>query len=189
MKKFRLISIVLCFFLIFFAGCKSSVMMGVKPVNIATLDSNMAMVTFIRSGMVGKAIQFGIWDSDEWIGVLASNSYIQYQAAAGKHLFMARAENWSCVEADLEAGKNYFLIVKPRMGVWKARVAMDPVNKGDNVSEEKINKWMTRLHPTAVDPAKRDAYVDPRLEHVRKAMENIQQGKAKCNTLSADDYR
>ncbi len=178
MKKIRLISIVICFMLIFLAGCKSSVMMGVQPVNIATLDNNTAMVTFIRSGFVGKAIQFGIWDSEKWVGVLASDSYIQYKASPGQHLFLARAENWSCVEADLEGGKSYFIIVKPRMGVWKARVVMDPVNKGDDISEEKINKWLTKLHPTAADPAKVETYTEPRLAHVKKAIDNIKQGSA-----------
>ncbi len=189
MKKVRLISIAICFMLIFIAGCKSSVMMGVQPVNIANIDKNMAIVTFVRSGFVGKAIQFGIWDSEKWVGVLASDSYIQYKASPGKHLFLARAENWSCVKADLEGGKSYFIIVSPRMGVWKARVVMNPVNKGDNVSEEKINKWLTRLSPIAVDPAKIEAYTEPRLAHVKKAIENIEQGSANCNTLSIEDYR
>jgi hypothetical protein len=183
------LKIELCCVLVFLTGCKSSVMMGVKPVDVATLDSNQTIVTFVRSGFVGKAIQFGIWDGEEWVGVLASDSYIQYRTEPGKHLFLARAENWSCIEADLEAGKSYFVIVRPRMGVWKARVAMDPVNKGDNVSEKKINKWLIGLKATAIDPAKSEAYINPRIEHVRKALENVQQGKAKCNTLSKEDYR
>jgi hypothetical protein len=56
---------------------------------------------------------------------------VQYLAKQGEQLFLARAENWSDVKADLEAGKQYFIIGKVFSGVWRARVAFDPVTKGD----------------------------------------------------------
>ncbi len=124
--------------LLFLAGCKSPGMIPAKPVDMSSLDSNTALVTFIRPAFVGTAIQFRMWDSEKFIGHLSSQSYIQYKTTPGKHLFLARSENWSCVEAELEGGKSYFIIGKVRMGLLKARVALDPVNKGDNISKEKI---------------------------------------------------
>ncbi len=187
LKKLFLIGI--CFALVFFSGCQSSLMMGVQPMNVENLDNNSVLVNFVRPSFYGGAIQFGLWDSEKCIGVIEAGAYIQYKTTPGKHLFMARAENWSCVEADLEGGRSYFILASPRMGAWKARVALHPVNKGDDVSDEKISKWLTDLKATAIDPAKFQAYVDERIEHVRKAINNIEQGKGKCQVLKRDEYR
>lgn len=185
----RLLLIGICFLLVFLTGCKSSIMTKVQPVNVSTIDENSALVTFVRPSSYGSAIQFGVWDSETFVGVVSGKSYVQYKATPGKHLFLARAENWSCVEADLEAGKSYFIVTAVRMGVWKARVALEPVTRAGNVSEEQINKWLTKLNATAVDPAQVESYVNQRIDHVRKAMENIHNGKAKCNTLSIEDFK
>jgi hypothetical protein len=189
MKKLRLMAIGICFTLIFLAGCKSTGMIQVQPVDISSLDNNTALVTFIRPAFVGAAIQFRMWDSGNFIGHLSSQSYIQYKTTPGKHLFLARAENWSCVEAELEGGKSYFIIGKVRMGLMKARVALDPVNKEDNISEEKINTWLTKLSATGADPSKVEAYTKAGAAQIKKAINNIEQGRAKCNTLSIEDYR
>ncbi len=189
MKKLKLSLIGLCFMLVFLAGCQSSVMRSVEPVDLATIDNNMAMVTFVRSSWMGKAIQFGIWDSDKFIGVLGADSFIQYKTTPGKHLFMARAENWACVEAELEGGKSYFILATARMGAWKAGVVLNPVNKEDDISEKKINGWLTRLSATAIDPTKADTYATPRMDQVRTAVDNINQGKGTCKPLMVDDFR
>ncbi len=186
-KKLLLIGV--CFTLVFLAGCKSSIMTTVQPVSVSGIDENTALVTFVRPSSYGNAIQFGVWDSEHFVGVVSANSYVQYKTSPGKHLFLARAENWSCVEADLEAGKSYVIITAVRMGAWKARVALEPVTRTGKISDEKINKWLTGLNATAVDPAQVESYTAARIEHVRKAIENIRQGKATCKTLSVEDYR
>ena len=135
MKKSRLILIGICLMLVFLAGCKSSIMTMVQPVNVSSIDGNTALVTFVRPSSYAPAIQFGVWDSETFVGIVSGKSYVQYRATPGEHLFLARAENWSCVEADLEVGKSYFIITAVRMGVLKARVSLEPVNKGDDVSD------------------------------------------------------
>ena len=190
MGKFkRLLLITICFAFVLLAGCQSSMMTKVQPINVSGIDQNTALVTFVRPTSFGGAIQFGVWDSETFIGVTSANSYVQYKTSPGKHLFLARAENWSCVEADLEAGKSYFIITAVRMGVWKARVALEPVTRTGKISDKKISKWLSGLNATAVDPAQVEKYTDDRIDHVRQAIENIRQDKAKCNTLSIEDYR
>lgn len=189
MKKTRLLLLGVCFLLVSLTGCKSAIMTKVQPVSLSTINNETALVTFVRPSSYGAAIQFGVWDSENFVGVVSANSYVQYKTSPGKHLFLARAENWSCVEADLEAGKSYVIITAVRMGAWKARVALVPVTRTGKISDEKVNKWLTRLNATAADPAQIESYTAARIEHVRKAIENIRQGKAKCNTLSKEDYR
>ncbi|MCK5543208.1 MAG: hypothetical protein KAI40_11005 [Desulfobacterales bacterium] len=189
MKKLRLALIGICFMLVFLAGCKSVGMIQVEPVNVSSLDNNTALVTFLRPSFMGQAIQFGIWDSDKFVGHISTQSYIQYKTTPGKHIFLARSGNWSCVEAELKGGKSYFMIVNTRMGAWRARVALDPVNKEDNISEKRINQWLTKLNATGVDPAKVEAYESAGAQSVKNAMDNIDSGKANCNVLNPDDYK
>ncbi|MCP3898279.1 MAG: hypothetical protein GY707_00945 [Desulfobacteraceae bacterium] len=188
MKKLKLVLIGFCFMLVF-VGCKSTGMIPVEPVDVSNIDKNTVLVTFLRPSFMGSAIQFGMWDGEKFIGHLSSSSYIQYKTTPGKHLFLARAENWACVEADLEGGKSYFMIGNARMGAWRARVALDPVNKEDNISEERINQWLTKLNATGVDPAKIEAYESAGGQSVKAAMNNINSGKANCNVLNSDDNK
>ena len=70
-------------------------------------DANHAVVTFMRPSSFGGAIQFGIWDGENFVGILSAGSSIQYLAEPGEHLFLGRAENWSYVSAKLVGVKNY----------------------------------------------------------------------------------
>ena len=189
MKKTRLLLIGICFILVSLAGCKSVAMIQVEPVDISSIDSNTALVTFLRPAWDDNVLQFGMWDGEHFIGHLYSQSYIQYKTTPGKHLFLARSENWACVEAELEGGKSYFIIAETRFGILRSRVALDPISKGDNISEEKINQWLTKLHALGVDSAKAEAYAKAGAEMVRKAIDKIEQGKVRCNTISLEDYR
>lgn len=169
------------------SGCASSVMHKVGSVALDN-GSDKALVTFMRPSYFGGAIQFGIWDSEKFVGVLSAGSYVQYLATPGEHVFLARAENWSYVKAELEGGKQYFILGKVFPGIWKARVALDPVNKGDE-DAAKVDGWLKDLTPTAVIPEQFDAYVSPRVEQVRAAAAKIDDGKTKFEVLRKTDGR
>jgi len=173
--------------ILFLWGCGSSMMIKAKP--IAIPENNDAIVTFIRPTMFGGAIKFGLWDSENFIGILTAKSYVQYKTHPGEHLFIGRAENWSYVKADLAPGKQYFIIGRVMMGVWKARVALDPVNKNDNVSQAQIDNWLNGLRPTTVIPAKIDSYAKPRIPHMKAAIEKFKSGEVKYFELKAEDNR
>lgn len=169
------------------SGCASSVMHKVDPVTMDN-SSQKALVTFIRPSLFGGAIQFGIWDSGKFVGVLSAKSYVQYLADPGEHVFLARAENWSYVKADLEPGKQYFIVGKVFPGVWKARVALDPVHPGDPDAAN-IDNWLKELTPTAVIPEQFDTYVSPRVEQVKAAAAEVDNGKTKFGVLNKTDGR
>jgi hypothetical protein len=173
--------------LVCLTGCASSMM---HPVAMEPAPAEgRALVTFLRPSHFGGAIQFGVWDSDTFVGVLSAGSYIQYSAAPGEHIFLARAENWSYVHADLEAGKQYYIIAKVFPGFWKARVAFDPVRKDDPETDDEIAGWLEKLTPTTVIPEKREAYTTPRVEQVREAVAAFKAGEVQYEELAADDYR
>lgn len=180
-------ALLLLIILLISSGCASSMMMKVSPMDGP--DQQHAMVTFIRPSSFGGAIQFGIWDSDKFVGILSANSYVQYLAEPGEHLFMARAENWSYVKADLQAGRHYYILGRVFPGVWKARVAFDPVTKNDTTSDVRVDEWLSTLKPTSVIPEKYDGYAEPRQAHAQAAVDQFNSGNVKYEALEAGDYR
>jgi hypothetical protein len=171
---------------IIFSGCASPMMKKVEKID--SLDEKKAMVTFLRPTIFGGAIQFGIWDGEHFVGILSANSYIQYLANPGEHYFLGRAENWSCVKANLEAGKKYYIIGKVFPGVWKARIAFDPIKSGDE-PQAQVEEWMNELTPTLVDESKRGDYVRPRVDQVRNQVYEFKSGKGICEIMDSSDGR
>jgi len=178
---------VLCASLLLLTGCASSMM---QPADrLAAPAPSGALVTFLRPSYFGGAIQFGVWDSDQFVGILEPGSYIQVLLPPGEHVFLARAENWSYVHADLEAGRQYFILAKVFPGIWKARVAYDPIRRDDPQTNEEIARWLSELKPIGVIDAKVGAYTAPRLEQVRQAVADFQAGQVQSERMEAVDYR
>lgn len=93
-------------------------------------SDNKAVVRFMRPSGMGYAVNFQIWDGSRVIGNSVAKGQFDYLADPGEHLFVAVAENKAFVEANLEAGKTYYIITQVKMGAWKARVGLIPVNRG-----------------------------------------------------------
>lgn len=171
---------------IILSGCASPMMKQVQKIDLA--ETNKAMVTFLRPTVFGGAIQFGMWDGDQFVGILSANSYIQYLVTPGEHYFLGKAENWSCVKANLEAGKKYYIIGKVFPGIWKARIAFDPIKTGDE-PQSQVDEWMKTLKPTSIDESKKDDYVRPRINEVRNQVGEFKAGKGTCEMLELSDGR
>jgi len=173
--------------LLLFSGCASSIMQQSQPL---VLDqSDKALVTFMRPSIFGGVIQFGLWDKDQFIGVLSAGSQVQYLTEPGEHLFLSRAENWSYVKADLAAGKQYFILGNIFPGVWKARVALSPLAFPGKHTEAELEAWQQKLKPMQVIPEKFDEYTQPRVEQVRKAVADYEAGKVKFAELNKEAGR
>jgi hypothetical protein len=129
-----------------------------------------AMVRFLRPSGMGAAINFNVLDGDKVIGNSVSKSQFDYLATPGKHLFIATAENKVFLEADLEAGKTYYIITRIYPGAWYARVAFVGVNRGSEYWN-KVNEWERELQK-----------LEPDQEAIRK-WEDANRGKI-TNVLS-----
>jgi len=178
---FRSTLVLLVVVLAVLSGCASSLMIRSETVLVPGPD--YAVVNFLRPSSLGGAIKFGLWDKDNLVGILTPKNYIQYKASPGEHIFMARAENWSIIKATVVAGKTYYILAAPRMGVWKARVSMEVIRPDDS----RLSKWMSSLEPIMMDPAQRDAYVNERVGDVRTAVQNVQAGKAEFDVMKPTD--
>ena len=171
------------------SGCSSGGSVMMQTERISAPEQGKSLVTFMRPSGFGGAITFGMWDSEDFVGILGAGTCIQRQVVPGEHYFLARAENWSCVKANLEANKQYVIKANPAMGVMKARVALDPVTEADYKSGQlkDVQKWLAKLRPMTPSPQAVESYVQPRLAQVREAKSSFQSGQGRSETLAAQD--
>ncbi len=114
------------------AGCASNPMEPVADQTIPAAAPDKAQVVFMRDAYTGKAIVSSLYDvtdgKTQFIGVMANGTKIAYPTTPGKHTFMVVSEAADFMEADLVAGKTYYALVTPRMGLWKARFSLWPIS-------------------------------------------------------------
>ena len=114
------------------AGCASNPMAPVADQTVPAAASDTAQVVFMRDAYTGKAIVSSLYDVTDgktrFIGVMANGTKIAYPTTPGKHTFMVVSEAADFMEADLVAGKTYYALVTPRMGLWKARFSLWPIS-------------------------------------------------------------
>jgi len=99
-------------------------------------EPGKALVVFLRPSFYGGGISSSVFDApdgpDTYIGVLKHKDKVAYQAEPGAHRFMVVSENADFVDATLDAGKTYYVLVKARPGAWKARFSLIPIhNRAD----------------------------------------------------------
>src|SRR5690348_12397408 len=131
MKRLVLAAFAACA-LVLMGGCVATSTQMVKTSVSPAPEEGKALVVFMRPSMLGFAIQSSVYDThgagNEFIGIVSAKTKVAYQAAPGNHLFMVIGENADFMNADLQAGKTYYVLVSPRMGAWKARFSLLPIH-------------------------------------------------------------
>ena len=149
------------------AGCagSSKYMVKAEPPTVGP-PPDQALVYFLRPSGLGFAINFQIWDRERFIGLSQAKSYFAYLCAPGPHLFIGIAENKVAVEAELAPGKSYYILTEPRVGGWKARLALTPVVPGSDTwdTAEPLTKELEFVVPV---PAQTQAWETERRAQVR----------------------
>jgi len=97
---------------------------------VEAAPADKAVVYFVRPNTLGALINFNFYDGDNLIARFNGGKYFRYECAPGEHVFWARSENRSFVEADLRAGEIYVIEAVPIMGGLKAQVMLMPVDPG-----------------------------------------------------------
>ncbi len=112
-----------------------------------------AAVVFLRPSGLGFAIQSSVFEVKDngslLVGIVAAKAKVAYQVEPGKRLFMVIGENADFMTADLVPNKTYYVLVSPRMGLWKARFGLEPVRGKELDSLEFRNslvecKWVEK---------------------------------------------
>jgi hypothetical protein len=130
-------------------GCASEHMVDVAvPQVIAAKDPNTATMVFFRSSFFGGAIQSSVYDVSKgeasFIGILSAGKKIAYAAPPGKQRYMVVSESADFMDADTLPGKTYYVRVRPRLGVWRARFSMRPIPVSDAGLKEEVGscQWV-----------------------------------------------
>jgi hypothetical protein len=147
MKNYFRLTLIMIISLLF-AGCagSSQYMKLVPDYDTSHLPKdNQSLVIFMRPSSIGFAIQSSVFDitkgENKLVGIVPAKKMVPYETEPGEHLFMVVGESADFMKANLESGKTYYALVTPRMGVWKARFSLYPVNK-EELASDKLKNWL-----------------------------------------------
>ena len=111
---------------------------------LAAPPPGKAVVVFMRPSTLGFAIASSVYElkpgGDTFVGIVPAKRKVVHVTDPGATRFMVVSEAADFMAADLEAGKTYYALVTPRIGVWKARFSLRPVTAEELVSG-KLAEW------------------------------------------------
>lgn len=146
-------------------------------------SSGKSTVYFTRANSLGALINFTYFDGDKAIGKFKGMGYFIYECEPGEHLFWARSENKSFVEAILEPGKTYLIDVQPRMGGLKASVKLVPVDKNDHKMKP-IQRLVTKREPVVFSEEELAEIQEDMTDVIDRGMENYDKKMEKEKDIS-----
>jgi len=132
----RLYLVLLMLVLALMGGCAGTVKhmqpAALDKTAVVKPDPGKALLVFMRPSGLGYAVQSSVFKinsggTSSLVGIVAAKAKVAYPVDPGQHLFMAIGESAEFMTADVQAGKTYYVRVEPRMGLWKARFALEPV--------------------------------------------------------------
>ena len=147
--------------------------------DIEPAPADKAVVYFVRPSSFGALINFTYLDSTKIIGKFNGPKYIRYECEPGVHLFWARSENRDFVEAELEAGKIYFIEAIVKMGGIKAAVELAPVDPKDEKTMNKILKLLIKKPSESFTPEQLEQEEKEDQEIIAKGLTKYKEDKEK----------
>ena len=93
---------------------------------------NLATVYFVRVANYAQHAQFMIFENENLININEGINWFKYECEPGDYLFWITNRKYSdFVEASLEAGESYMLMIDVRIGYGKASTRLRPKKPGD----------------------------------------------------------
>src|SRR5688500_16034751 len=132
---------------------------------------DVAKVIVYRTSPFGEDAHFPIYAAGEGrlLGFTQTDCYFEVTCPPGKHLFVTWGEGEAFVEAELEAGKTYFIRAYSKFGILRPRPGLAPVSKDSEEWKELQEAWPT-LRCRRLDPGQAAEFVArnrDRLEELR----------------------
>jgi hypothetical protein len=153
--------------------------------NIEPAPEDKAVVYFVRTSAMGAAINFSYFDSTSLIGKCNGKNYIRYECEPGSHLFWARSENKSFVEADIDPGKIYFLDAIPKLGFGKAKVTLLPMEpNSDDKKMQKIFKLLGKKDPVTFTAEELEKELEKKDDVIDRGMKKYAEEKAEGKEIA-----
>ena len=154
-------------------------------------DADHAVITFVGDYEKFKTVPVGIWTEDKFLGSLNGNSLFQTKVPPGKHMFFGKYEQWSVLEAEVEAEKNYYVQVTISRGWRMPHVRIIPVKK--DIEQSVIDSWMSFSEWLVFDEQNLKNSIKERMEatvpFIEKAIETAQENLQETRVLNVADSR
>lgn len=169
------------------AGCATqSDLMQVSTQTKFEPTKDKALIVFVRPSMFGGAIQSSVYEvgakSDKLAGIVSAKTKTAYLTDPGEKLFMVIGENADFMKATLDAGKTYYALVSPRMGVWKARFSLLPIHNDAtskyNTQSDEFKEWISTSNYVETSPAAYAWYESKKAEINEKKAEYMEKWNA-----------
>jgi len=150
-----------------------------------------AKVIIYRTSQFGGAENFPVYelvdhDDGKLLGFTETDRYFEYRCPPGKHLFVTWGEGEAFIEADLEAGKTYFIRTYSKFGVLSARPGFAPVGRESEHYPE-IEETLSTLQCRELDPEKAAEYEHRKQDHLRKTMASYREVQKNPRFLIPED--
>lgn len=130
-------------------GCAghSDLMAKAPPAYAAPPSPSSATIVFFRDSGIAHAVNFAILDhSANFIGDAVARSDFSVQVPPGRYFLVAKGgEGSDAVQAEVAAGHIYYVRVIPHLGMWLARVELDPIKPGEE-GWQRLSSWLTQTN-------------------------------------------
>jgi hypothetical protein len=160
----------------------------------SNIEAGKARVVFYRTENFDgwKSAELGIWSKSAFIGGLKGEEFLSIDIEAGHHEFATQYGAWSILDADVDAGKTYYIEVFAKWG-WDA-IYTKLIAKKFTTSIEEIKQQMNNFTEVTLDKSKIDTNIQLRLDaalpYVKNALENRKSVSVEYNDkLDASDGR
>jgi hypothetical protein len=137
-------------------GCAghSDFMVEAPSTYTSAMTASSATIVFFRDSGVAYAVNFAILDqAANFLGDAVARSDFSVQVPPGRYFLVAKGgEGTDAVQAEVAAGRVYYVRVIPRMGMWLAGVELDPIKPGEQ-EWQGLSRWLTQTnHLTPLVP-------------------------------------
>jgi hypothetical protein len=162
-----------------------------KMVETINPDSDNAIVTFFRSDGSVTANLFGIWDEDGYLGSLRGHIFFQIKVKPGKHYFIAKSEKLSVVEADVEAGKSYYIQLKTGTNSYYSSIQLLPIKK--DIDDKTLQNWLDHSTCATYDQSRLTDDLKAVMDRTKMVTDDIikkiEKGEIETGKLLIEDAR
>jgi len=169
------------------SGCGAATSEYMKPVagpEPQGAPPNKARVVFVRpSGGAWKVIFTIIDERGYFLGDSTAGGRFSVYLDPGEHYFIVWTETTETVKATLAPGRTYYVEVRPKMGMWKARASLWAVNRKSGLMQS-IPSYLSDTTVTTPDFAAGQAYLNSLGNELPNA---AKQGIETYNAYSPDD--
>ena len=153
-------------------------LMKTSDLNTAKDSTEEASITFIRNQTFAKEVPFGIWSESGWIGDLKGETYFEINVPPGQHFFFCSGGTLAALNANVEAGKRYFVQVEVSRGWHEPNIQFVKVENGSKNSS--LSKWIDTSQNVSPNFAAMDNTIRARLDAgvpiVQEGVKKVQDG-------------